>query len=95
MFEIHTNYGEHTIDYCVLLYHNNNEYFFPKSIHPIIGISHQEYIDVLLSFGAELNTSDNLQHFKLEYYYFTNEDNCRKCINFLNEKYGLLIKLLG
>lgn len=95
MFEIHTNYGKHTIDYCILLYHNHNEYFFPKSIHPIIGISHQEYINILTSFGAELTSSEELLRCKLEYYCFINKEDCKKCMDYLNDKYSVLIKLLG
>jgi len=63
--------------------HNNRD----KSISNEIGISLKKYHGILKKFNA-------IPTYRNEHYLY-NFDDAEKCCEYLNEKYGVLLKLMG
>lgn len=52
-----------------------------------IGIPLKKYINILKKFNAERCSDD-------KEYYFNNEEDCKRCCDYLNEKYEVIVKLM-
>jgi len=64
----------------------SNHLYSDKDISLICNISFEEFQNILRNFGASNNLGDC---------YFNNEKDCKKCCKHLNEKYGVIMKLIG
>jgi len=51
-------------------------------------ITFEKYIEILMSFNAFYDK-------EIGEYFFRNREDIIKCVEFLNEKYGMLVKLMG
>lgn len=61
--------------------------FFDRDIATIIGLPVEEYRKILESFGAHINLNEEM--------IFKDFEDCKKAVNYLEEKYGILLVLLG
>jgi len=61
-----------------------------KEVANVIQIPVEDYVNILKSYNAQLDTGE---YFTNEYF-FNKRSDAIKCAEFLNEKYGLLIKLM-
>jgi hypothetical protein len=60
-----------------------------------IGISDEEYIEILKKYNAKEVKIPLLSGVSRYQYYFDKEQDCLDCVNYLNETYGLLVILKG
>lgn len=73
----------------IMLYTNNAIEIQDSRIAKKLSISLQEYKNILVKFNAFEKIG------RLKLYYFTNKKDCEECRAYLEEKYSIMLKLIG
>jgi len=82
--------------YYVCIESNNEEIVSIGKITKLLGIPTQELIEHFKKFnGIEFPVSDRNNYIYSDYYIFKKINQASKTAAFLNEEYGVLLKLMG
>lgn len=89
-FQYHSDIKLYMID----LYNDNSHIVYPGYVRKLLNITAKDYIDIFQQLGAVKHTLKVGFDEEFTFFGWENEKDAQKAVDYLNEKYIVLIKML-